>query len=111
MTAKAWKLANAEEREGVSFEIPTRLEREQLSVGAVVKLVFVVVPPPPRPPNGERMWVRIIGFERPKRGAAAAYIGRLENEPVVIAGLSWGDEIIFGPEHICEISYRGTEGN
>lgn len=93
-----WTLANAEERaREVSFEIPPREDREQLSVGDLVKLVFL-----DRDGCGERMWVEITHTQTD--AVTEHYCGRLRNDPVQIDDLRYGDEIAFGPHHVTAIA-------
>lgn len=96
----SYKLTNAEERAAASpdtFEIPARDERRALSPGAVVKLVFLT--DSPHAP-GERMWVSVTAVTEK---FDVVYEGRLVNTPVCNVGATFGDRIVFGPEHVIAI--------
>ena len=80
-----------------TFIIPHRIKRENLAVGTLVKLVFLLDDPPADQPNGERMWVKISALQ------GRNYVGELRNEPVLVKGSKLGDLIEFGPEHIIDI--------
>ena len=71
-----------------SFEMPERRDRDNLQPGDAAKLIF---------DNAERMWVEVEG-----RDDEGGYVGRLDNDPVVVP-LSCGDVVRFGPEHVIEI--------
>ncbi len=62
--------------------------------GDLAKLIFV------SPEGGERMWVRVDTAE------AGRYRGTLDNRPVATAGLSIGDAVEFGPEHVADVEHR-----
>ena len=100
-----WTLLSAEQRAALApdmFSLPTKAEREALSVGAAAKLLFDI-----ETRSGgkvvdrgtERMWV-IVKSRREKN-----YVGVLDNNPGGADNLNLhaGDLILFGPEHICEI--------
>lgn len=89
----SWTLASAEARAAAhsSFKIPSRSEREDLRVGDLAKLVFVV-----DGAGGERMWVEVTAV------AAGRYRGILRNVPVTIPGIAEGDTVEFGPEHVAD---------
>lgn len=88
-----WFLVNTERRALQGFAIPPRAVRNHLAVGDLVKLVFSERPEDAA--AGERMWVEILS------AASGRYQGRLRNEPVSIQGLSLGDLVEFGPEHVA----------
>lgn len=92
-----WELWNAEELmvqlEG--FSIPTREEREAVAPGDIVKLVFGLADPDEV--SAERLWVLVDGVD------PAGFQGVLDSAPAYIEGLSEGDVIEFGAEHIIEI--------
>ncbi|AUL95867.1 hypothetical protein FORC54_1722 [Vibrio vulnificus] len=45
----------------------------------------------------ERMWVEVKGLEK------GLYVGTLDNDPYGNALLKYGDDVVFGPEHIIDI--------
>ena len=101
-----WRLANVEERAQAApdtFAIPPLAEREALRPGDLAKLVFLD-DEPGRGPGGERMWVEIDDVTI---RMDIAYGGVLRNSPVVVAGLSFGDRVRFGPEHIADFERVG----
>jgi hypothetical protein len=90
-----------------SFYMPAEKERRTIVEGDVVKLIFeIAVPkdseiPDSGPTFGERMWVHVTGKNGPY------YIGTLDNMPITSdeqENLSYGDEVIFLPEHVIDIS-------
>lgn len=79
-----------------SFFIPSAEERAGLSPGDVVKLLFL--------PDGgdaemggERMWVEVTEV------TDVGWIGRLDNDPVVIEGIRAGDPVAFAAQHVISI--------
>lgn len=101
-----WGLLDAEAQHREfpdAFPIPTRAERESLQPGDMVKLVFVLDPPPESGPNAERMWVEVRSVTE------HGYDGWLTNEPSVITGLEVGTFLAFGPEHVAGIALRTEE--
>jgi len=96
MSSIGYDLADVEELNAQSstFHIPDRSKREKLVVGDIAKLVF-------DGENGsERMWVvvkdiKVIGGER-------IYVGSLDSNPVILE-VAYGDDVVFGPEHIASI--------
>lgn len=104
-----WGLLDAEAQYEAfpdTFPIPTRVEREALRTGDMVKLVFVLDPPPASAsgPNAERMWVEV-------RSALAdgTYDGWLTNQPVVITTLEPSALVAFEPRHVAGIALRKEE--
>ncbi|HXK61700.1 MAG TPA: hypothetical protein PLP42_17575 [Acidobacteriota bacterium] len=101
-----WTLLSAEDRQAASphtFIIPSREERKSVSSGDAVKLLFDIE----TREGGEvfdrgvdRMWVIV------KSCKSGRYIGVLDSDPGVAENLNLykGDTIVFGPEHIAEIS-------
>jgi len=85
-----------------TFHIPSAARREGVKTGQFVKLMFNLCDPgEPSGFCGERMWVKISG----RKGS---YIfGKLMNQPLTQDEngwpLTWGDKIIFLPEHIITI--------
>jgi hypothetical protein len=95
-----WELGNAEDRNAEnprSFFIPSKAERDSLEVGSSVRLLFLVIDPPPGEPGGERMWLEVEGREDDR------YIGALKNQPLAISDLAAGDLIAFGAEHVIAV--------
>jgi hypothetical protein len=76
-----------------TYSIPRRVVRESLRPGDLVKLGFVTDSTIERF-DVERMWVRVDEV------LGSGYRGRLDNVPGHIAGLTLGDLISFGPEHV-----------
>ena len=102
-----WGLLDAESQHDAfpdAFPIPTRAEREALRAGDMVKLVFVLDPPPPSGPNAERMWVEVRA-NRPD----GTVEGWLTNRPVVITALEPGAVVAFEPRHVAGIALRKEE--
>ena len=98
-----FRLMSAEERNRASpdtFLIPKRTTRENVKVGFLVKLIFTSEDPP----AGERMWVRVDGRRGP------VYRGILQSKPVTMKDLIPGEEVRFGPEHICDVSPPDNDG-
>jgi hypothetical protein len=102
-----WGLLDAEAQNVAfpdTFPIPTAEERQQLRAGDMVKLVFVLDPPPTSGPNAERMWVEV-------RAAVpgGTYEGFLTNRPVVITSLQPSSVVAFEPRHVAGIALRKDE--
>lgn len=102
-----WGLLDAEAQHDAfpdTFPIPTRSERDVLRTGDMVKLVFVLDPPPASGPNAERMWVEV-------RSALAdgTYDGWLTNQPVVISTLEPSSLVAFEARHVAGIALRKEE--
>lgn len=78
-----------------TFWIPSRMERENLLPGEIVKLIFRIL-------NGgnenvERMWVIV------KERFPDYYVGILDNDPNCTTELCSGAEVQFKPEHVINI--------
>lgn len=102
-----WGLLDAESQNEAfpdTFPIPTRSERQRLRTGDLVKLVFVLDPPPEEGPNAERMWIEVRRI-----GDDGSYDGWLTNDPVVIPGLEPSTLIAFEPRHVAGIALRREE--
>ena len=102
-----WGLLDAEAQHEAfpdTFPIPTTEERQTLRAGDMVKLVFVLDPPPASGPNAERMWVEV-------RTALPgdAYEGWLTNRPKVITSLEPSSVIAFEAKHVAGIALRKDE--
>jgi hypothetical protein len=87
-----------------TFPIPEAGERAGLRTGDLVKLVFVLDPPPNGGPNAERMWVEVrIAHDD------GSYDGWLTNKPVVISSLEPSALVAFEPRHVAGIALREEE--
>ena len=106
-----WTLVSAEERHARSpetFVIPSRTERESLTAGDGVKLLFDIET---RDVGNvidrgvDRLWVIV------KRKTGSLYVGVLDSDPRISEGLTLrpGTELLFGPEHVSAIN-RPPEG-
>ncbi len=99
-----WGLLDAEAQHREvpdAFPIPSSAERESLQPGDMVKLVFVLDPPPTSGPNAERMWVEVRGNQ-----PDGTYEGWLTNRPVVIESLQPSSIIAFEARHVAGIALR-----
>lgn len=96
MSGRNYTLVSAEARHSANpdtFKIPPRAEREKLVVGDYVKLIFS---------DMERMWVHVM-----EKKPLGLYAGKLISRPVMMRGiLKSGDEMLFGPEHVCLIDRK-----
>jgi len=102
-----WGLLDAESQHDAfpdTFPIPSRSEREGLRTGDMVKLVFVLDPPPATGPNAERMWVEVR-----TSAADGSYDGWLTNQPVVIESLAPSALVAFEARHVAGIALRKEE--
>jgi uncharacterized protein YegJ (DUF2314 family) len=73
-----FRLGNGElqnQRNPRTFFIPTRAEREAVTAGDLVKLLFEIVDPTDDMPSAERMWVQVV------EAKSGRYVGVLDNEP------------------------------
>ncbi|MGI8757217.1 MAG: immunity protein Imm33 domain-containing protein [Acidimicrobiales bacterium] len=102
-----WGLLDAEAQHEAfpdTFPIPTKAERQALRTGDMVKLVFVVDPPPPSGPNAERMWIEVRSAHRD-----GSYEGWLTNQPVVVTSLEPSALVGFEACHVAGIALRTEE--
>jgi uncharacterized protein YegJ (DUF2314 family) len=95
------RLESAEERHAQNperFWIPDKADRDSLQPGDIVKVIFKTY----TGDNiaGERIWIEVTGRVGDK------YIGRLDNEPFIIAG-KYGDRVYFRAEHVIDIIRKG----
>jgi hypothetical protein len=108
LETNGWELESAEERHATApatFVIPSREERETVSPGTMVKLLFLF--------NGqeggrsvvdcERMWVTVLST------AQGQYSGRLESLPAGSTAVAPGQILTFGPEHIAGVLVPKTD--
>ncbi len=96
----SWRLLDAVEQAQAhprSFFIPDAAAREGLQPGDWAKLVFQLVDAPDEGPSAERMWVQVTDR------APGGYVGRLENDPIVVAELVAGARIEFAPRHVIQV--------
>jgi hypothetical protein len=92
-----YELINGEEMHALhpaTFEIPSWFDRYGASIGDMVKIGVRA------DGSGERFWVAIIAIADNK------FIGVIRNNLVNTDthGLSYGDEVRFGPEHIIGVN-------
>ena len=102
-----WGLLDAESQHAAfpdTFPIPSLTEREALRTGDMVKLVFVLDPPPTEGPNAERMWIEVRNAH-----ADGTYDGWLTNQPVVITALEPSALVAFEARHVAGIALRTEE--
>jgi hypothetical protein len=108
----SWRLESGEARHAESpetFWIPSRRERESLGVGAGAKLLFEIETNDAHGPTRgvERMWVIV------RRRLPGLYVGVLDSQPAAAEGdsrvLARGAEVVFGPEHVIDISEPSPE--
>ena len=102
-----WGLLDAEAQHSAfpdTFPIPTVDERLKLRTGDMVKLVFVLDPPPASGPNAERMWVEVRSAQ-----PDGSFEGWLTNRPVVITSLSPSAVVAFEARHVAGIALRKEE--
>ena len=93
-----YQLADAEVRHAESpetFEIPSAADRDSLSAGDWVKLVFEVSDG--NRTEVERMWVKVTGRQDD------SFQGLLDNDPYCTDELKSGEAITFGARHVIQI--------
>lgn len=96
----SWRLLDAVEQADAnprSFFIPDAAAREGLQSGDWAKLVFQLVDPTDEGPSAERMWVQVTDR------APGGFVGRLENDPIVVTELAAGARIEFEPRHVIQV--------
>lgn len=99
-----WGLLDAEAQHEAfpdTFPIPSRAERDALRTGDMVKLVFVLDPPPSSGPNAERMWVEVRTTHD-----NGSFDGWLTNQPVVVTALEPSALVAFEANHVAGIALR-----
>lgn len=84
-----------------TFYLPSRVEREALLPGELVKLIFRISTE--NEVHVERMWVCVQS--RTEDG----YIGLLDNDPYCTKELLSGAKVVFGPEHVIQIYEQPPE--
>jgi uncharacterized protein YegJ (DUF2314 family) len=87
-------VVEASEQYPKTFFIPTMKERTAQKVGSLVKLIWY----DENNQGGERMWVKIT-----KCLPDYQYEGFLDNDPIIVKRLKFGQKISFGAEHISAI--------
>lgn len=83
------------------YHIPRLEIRKKLKPGYFVKLAFSA----DQPENGasvERLWVEVTG------GTPALYTGKLRSSPAFLKDLLPGEPVMFGPEHVADVSLPAT---
>ena len=103
-----WTLDNAEDRHAEApdtFHIPSRDERESLTVGRRVQLLFLFVDDdrPSEFVNCEKMWVSINAVQNGR------YTAILDNLPAISDRVAPGDTVAFGLENIGSILIPKTD--
>ena len=99
-----YRLESAEERAKNFpnvFFLPDRNIREKVKTGYLVKLIFSGEEEDGRTYT-ERMWVKILSRRK------LMYRGELVSSPAFLKNLIPHEPVVFGPEHICEISKSGN---
>lgn len=102
-----WGLLDAESQHRAfpdAFPIPSEEERRAVRPGDLVKLVFVLDPPPEDGPNAERMWVEVRSANED-----GEFDGWLTNKPVVIPDLAPTTLVAFDIRHVAGIALRSNE--
>ena len=93
-----WRLADVEGRAAGSrtFAIPSREEREDLWPGDQAKVILEEI--------GERLWVRVADVLD-----GCVYVGAVASSPLC-GDCRMGDRLVFGPEHVADISRKRIPG-
>ena len=96
-----WELESAEMRHAQApsrFLIPSLQERSSLAPGQRVKLLFLLLTnESPAQIACERMWVTV------RESSPKGYAGTLDSLPASSQAIRPGDQVEFGPEHVCAI--------
>lgn len=95
-----FRLGNGEELNAShprTFFIPSRTQRETVTEGDLVKLLFEPDSERDGLPRGERMWVQVT------QAHDCSYVGTLDNSPQYLTAIKLGDHVTFRPEHILAI--------
>lgn len=88
-----------------TFLIPVKKEIDNLEIGTLVKLIFVMKKPLKNGCHAERMWAKITNIE------SGNFTGILENDPYYLKSIRSGDEITFKAENIAAIYVEGIHFN
>lgn len=94
-----WELMDARKMNQAhpgTFHIPLTDDLKNLKVGSIVKLGFDVIGMKDAP-GGERMWVIVTTRNGDE------FVGKLDNDPVVIRGLKYEDVVHFKTDNILSI--------
>ena len=78
-----------------TFHVPTTFELKNIEIGDNVKVCIWDDGNMP-----ERMWVEITAINRVDGGS---FQGELNNVPLGLEGLKFGDTLVFRPENILDI--------
>lgn len=101
MTNKTWYLENVRDiakESPYTFYVPSDELIKMLSVGELVKLMFVNnARTDTDTMQAERMWVEIIQIDNDN------FVGKLDNQPYEIQGLNAGNEVHFKDYHIMNV--------
>ena len=92
------EVAHAESQE--TYSIPSKVARESLEPGSLVKIRFYIRAPDKSGnvvDHGERMWVLV------KERKGAWYRGELDNDPYCTDAIQAGMGLWFQPRHIIAI--------
>ena len=98
---KTWELEDVSNRAmdaRYTFYLPSTEVIEMLSVGDIVKLVFLCDVENDKGWSAERMWVQITGI------TDSEFEGFLDNEPYYIPDIKAGDKLVFQARHIIQTS-------
>lgn len=85
-----------------TFLIPAKKEIDNLKIGTLVKLIFVMKKPLENGCHAERMWVKITSIK------SGNFTGVLNNDPYYLKSIRCGDTITFKAENIAAIYVEGT---
>lgn len=88
-----------------TFLIPAKKEIDNLKIGTLVKLIFVMKKTLKNGCNAERMWVKITNIE------SGNFTGILNNDPYYLKSIKCGDTITFKAENIAAIYVKETPFN
>jgi hypothetical protein len=76
-----------------SFNLLPLLDRQSLYPDDAASLIFV------EDNHSERMWVLV------EKVTKTQYIGKLMNVPAFLWNIKIGEDVVFSPEHICDIRW------
>ncbi|GIV97238.1 MAG: hypothetical protein KatS3mg057_1895 [Herpetosiphonaceae bacterium] len=101
-----WWLELVEDRRRNSpytFYVPSKKVLDKLAVGDFAKLIFAFESDDPRAPSAERMWVQI------ERVDGNEFIGRLDNKPLYLKSIAYGEKVRFNHSHIIDTNLYDPE--
>ena len=87
----------------ITFSIPRRIQRENLKIGDLVKLIFFIDEDTEQVPSAERMWVEV------KEIRGSTYYGTLDNDPEYVSNLQYGDPVEFSASNVAAIYIEEEE--